>query len=247
MPDRLLLVTADDFGVGPQTTCGILDLARRGVITSAVLLVNSPYAAEAVRQWQAAGRPLELGWHPCLTLDSPILPPDHVPSLIGCDGRFVSLGALLMRLLAGRIKTTEVEAELDAQLERFVELVGQLPTNVNAHHHVHVFSAVGEAAGRSSGRVGMQAISAPGGGTAAHAAACAGSMAEASVPQLIGSPGWPSASRDGLPRKRRPDWHHQSAVCSGCAILHPLAACGPGRSRGIVLSSRVSRCRDCGA
>src|SRR5947208_10841292 len=88
---RYLLVTADDFGIGPETSRGILELAARGVVTSTVLLVNSPHALDAVAAWRKAGCPLELGWHPCLTIDAPILPPDQVPTLVGPDGRFPRL------------------------------------------------------------------------------------------------------------------------------------------------------------
>lgn len=144
-PARYLLITADDFGIGPETSRGILELAALGAITSTVLLVNSPFAADAVREWEAAGRPIELGWHPCLTLDMPVLPADRIPSLVGPDGRFPGLGRFLRRLAFGRVQAAEVEAELRAQLRRFVELVGGPPTNVNAHHHVHVFRPVSDA------------------------------------------------------------------------------------------------------
>ena len=144
-PDsRFLVVTADDFGIGPETSCGILGLAARGVVTSTVLLVNSPFAAEAVELWRRVGRPVELGWHPCLTLDAPVLPPAAVRSLVGPGGRFVGLGRLLRRMALGRLRADEIEAELRAQFRRFVELVGGPPANVNAHHHVHVFRPVGE-------------------------------------------------------------------------------------------------------
>jgi predicted glycoside hydrolase/deacetylase ChbG (UPF0249 family) len=145
MPDRQLLITADDFGIGLETTRGILAAARHGAVTSSVLLVNSPYAAEAVRVWEAAGRPLELGWHPCLTLDSPLSPTGRVPSLVGPDGRFHPLGRFMQHILLGRINPAEVALEFRAQLDRFIELVGHPPTNVNAHHHVHVFRIVNEA------------------------------------------------------------------------------------------------------
>lgn len=148
MPDRQLLITADDFGIGPETTRGILAAARRGAVTSSVLLVNSPYAVEAVRAWEAAGRPIELGWHPCLTLDAPLSPPGQVPSLIGPDGRFHPLGRFLRRILLDRIKPAEVAVEFRAQLDRFIEIVGQPPMNVNAHHHVHVFTVVSLALAR---------------------------------------------------------------------------------------------------
>jgi len=46
---RFLVVIADDYGIGPETSRGILELAVRNLITGTVLLVNSPYAEEAVR------------------------------------------------------------------------------------------------------------------------------------------------------------------------------------------------------
>ncbi len=140
---RFLVVTADDYGIGPATSQGILDLAHRGVVTSAVLLVGSAYAEESVWKWRQAGMPMELGWHPCLTLDRPILPPSQVPSLVGADGRFHPLGVLIRRLLLKRIRSAEVEAELNAQYDRFLELIGHTPTVVNSHHHVQVFKPIG--------------------------------------------------------------------------------------------------------
>ena len=95
MSQRYLLITADDFGIGPDTSRGILDLAARGAVTSTVLLANSPFAAEAVAAWRKAGGRLELGWHPCLTLDRPVTPPDRVPSLVDDAGRFLTLTPFL--------------------------------------------------------------------------------------------------------------------------------------------------------
>jgi predicted glycoside hydrolase/deacetylase ChbG (UPF0249 family) len=149
---RYLVVTADDYGIGPETSRGILDLAAAGRITSSVLLVNSPHAEPAVRAWRQAGRPLELGWHPCLTIDAPILPAAQVPSLVAADGRFHPLSVLMRRLLLRRVNTAEVEAELAAQLRRFVELVGGPPAVVNSHHHVQIFRIVGDALRNVLGR-----------------------------------------------------------------------------------------------
>lgn len=141
---RYLIVTADDFGIGPATSQGILDLAAAGRITCSVLLVTSPHAETAVTAWRAAGKPLELGWHPCLTLDRPIARPETVPSLVDAEGRFWRLGGFLSRWLTGRIRAADLETELRAQYERFRELVGNPPSVVNSHHHVQVFQPVGE-------------------------------------------------------------------------------------------------------
>ncbi len=141
---RRLIVTADDFGVGPATSRGILDLADAGVVTSTVLLVNSPHAADGVNQWERSGKRLELGWHPCLTMDAPVLPAEQVPTLVNDRGQFHPLGTFLKLLLRGRVKSAELEAELTAQYRRFVELVGHPPASMNGHHHIHIFRPVGD-------------------------------------------------------------------------------------------------------
>jgi chitin disaccharide deacetylase len=142
---RLLCVIADDYGIGPETSRGILELSARGKVTGSVLLVNSPHAVEAVRTWKRSGASLELGWHPCLTLDAPVAPPADVPSLIGPEGNFWPLSTFLARLALGLVRPADIERELRAQHRRFVDLVGQPPTLVNAHHHVAVFPPVGAA------------------------------------------------------------------------------------------------------
>src|SRR5262249_3365540 len=142
-PVRQLLVVADDFGVGPATSMGILELAQKGVLTGTVLLVNSPYAESSIAAWRGAGRPLELGWHPNLTLDKPVLPPEEVPSLVDSNGCFWPLGVFLKRVFLCRIKAREVEREWRAQYLRFIDLLGRPPTIVNSHQHVALFPTLG--------------------------------------------------------------------------------------------------------
>jgi chitin disaccharide deacetylase len=142
-PKRYLIVVADDFGIGPETTRGILEMAGKGLVTGSVLLANSPFAEQAVKAWRQAGEPMEIGWHPCLTLDGPILPADKVPSLVDSKGRFWPLGRFLKRLFFDRIKAAEIEAELLAQYYRFCDLLGHPPTMVNVHQHVNVFHPIG--------------------------------------------------------------------------------------------------------
>jgi predicted glycoside hydrolase/deacetylase ChbG (UPF0249 family) len=149
---RFLLVVADDFGIGPETTRGILGLAGQGLVTSSVLLVNSPYAEAAVRDWRQAGSPMELGWHPCLTLDGPVLPAKKVASLVAPNGKFWPLGRFIKRVFLGRVSPAEIEAELHAQYERFCDLVGHAPTVVNAHQHCNLFHPIGEILLRVLGR-----------------------------------------------------------------------------------------------
>lgn len=149
---RYLIVTADDYGIGPATSRGILELAEQKRITATVLLVNSPHAEEAMRAWRQSGSPAELGWHPCLTLDRPVLPAERVPSLVDETGRFRTLGGFVKQLYLGLVRAAEIEAELRAQYGRYHDLVGQAPTVVNSHHHVQIFPPVGAILARILGR-----------------------------------------------------------------------------------------------
>ncbi|MDY3555176.1 ChbG/HpnK family deacetylase [Gemmata sp. JC717] len=142
MSARRLLVVADDFGIGPETSRGILDLMRAGVVTGTVLLVNAPTAEDAVRRWRAAGGPGDLGWHPNLNLDRPVSAPGAVASLVCRGGGFAPLGVLMARLATGGVRYRELVRELDAQLGRYRELVGADPALINGHKHVHVFPLV---------------------------------------------------------------------------------------------------------
>jgi predicted glycoside hydrolase/deacetylase ChbG (UPF0249 family) len=143
-PTRFLVVVADDFGMGPATSAGILDVAVRGAVSASVLLVNSPYAEAAVRAWRQRGCPMELGWHPNLTVDAPAAPAAQVASLLGPDGNLCALGKFVRRWLGGQLSPGDIEREFRAQLDRFCDLVGHLPTVVNTHQHVGVFAPVGE-------------------------------------------------------------------------------------------------------
>lgn len=140
---RYLLINADDFGIGPATSAGILRLAQAGVVTSSVLLANSIHAETSIQTWRKAGATLELGWHPALTLDGPLTEPGRIPTLVDKDGKFFHLGEFLRRIVTRRIAPEEIELELTAQHRRCTELLGTPPAIVNCHHHIHIFSPIG--------------------------------------------------------------------------------------------------------
>src|SRR5262249_56540899 len=98
---RYLTVIADDYGIGPETSRGILDLARRGAVTGTVLLAHTPHAEADVAAWRRAGSRAELGWHPCLTLDAPVLPAGRGPPRVGARGRVLGPGPVVSPPPAG--------------------------------------------------------------------------------------------------------------------------------------------------
>lgn len=142
---RTLFIVAEDYGIGPATSKAIVKLAVQGRITGTGFMVNSPYAKEAVQAWQQTGQPMELGWQPCLTIDSPILSPKEVPSLVEANGRFFTLSKLISRLIQGRIRRDELFAELEAQYETFYDLTKQRPLMIAPKHHVQLLPRIGAA------------------------------------------------------------------------------------------------------
>src|SRR3954465_14713228 len=87
-----LVVNADDFGMSPAISRGILRAHRDGIVTSTSLLGNCA-DLEHARAALAEARNLGVGVHLALVGGAPVADPATVPSLLAGDGRFYSRGA----------------------------------------------------------------------------------------------------------------------------------------------------------
>lgn len=108
--DKFLVINADDFGLSRGINRGVLEAHRRGVVTSASLMVEAPRCAEAVALARDCPG-LGLGLHFTAT--------DEEGPLCDLD----DVGA--------------VGARLASQFRTFVDLAGAPPTHLDSHHHVH--------------------------------------------------------------------------------------------------------------
>jgi predicted glycoside hydrolase/deacetylase ChbG (UPF0249 family) len=132
---RALVVNADDFGLTPGVSAGILAAHRHGIVTSATVLVSPGPDREHLAEARAAG--LGLGLHVNLTLGEPLT---RARSLVDGGGRFVRDA----RRAAGAGEADDVRAEIEAQVARFERLVGRRPTHLDSHHHVGLWPPVRE-------------------------------------------------------------------------------------------------------
>jgi chitin disaccharide deacetylase len=98
---KSLIVNADDFGASHGINHGVVEAHRRGILTSASMMVDQPASEEAAH----------------LSL------------------RYPDLGVGLHVVIRSVLDSSA--AEVERQLERFVELTGQLPTHIDAHHNAH--------------------------------------------------------------------------------------------------------------
>ena len=131
---RQMIVNADDFGVSPGVSRGIIQAHLEGIVTSASVMVTMPWAAEAIVVAQSEARKLGLGLHLNLTAGFPISPPEDVPDLVDSDGRFRRKADIVLAL--PMVDMAQVERELRAQIARFISLVGHPPDHLDSHHHI---------------------------------------------------------------------------------------------------------------
>lgn len=156
-----LILNADDFGLTSGVNRAIVELHRAGVLTSATLMANAPATDEAIEM--ARENPsLGVGCHVVLVDGEPVLPVPQLPTLADRRGaRFhPSLGSFALRVLAGRIRPDEIEAEAAAQIAR-LQSRGLRLTHVDTHKHTHMFPTVLRPVLRAARAAGIRAVRNP--------------------------------------------------------------------------------------
>jgi predicted glycoside hydrolase/deacetylase ChbG (UPF0249 family) len=139
-----LVVNADDFGMSPEISRGILRAHREGVVTSTSVLGNVA-DLDSVRALLAEAPGLGVGVHLALIGGAPVAPPDTVPSLVGTDGKLRTRGQDFIAAWAQRkIAPADVERELEAQVARF-RAAGISIDHLDTHRHLGFLPAVGGA------------------------------------------------------------------------------------------------------
>lgn len=134
-----LIVNADDFGISHEVNMAILKSFEEGLINRTTLMVNMPYAEEAMQIAVENGFADKVGIHLNLTAGRP-LSKKMAANRTMCDehGEFTADFARNMktRFCLDNVTTKCVEEEITCQLERYKELGGSL-WHVDSHHHVH--------------------------------------------------------------------------------------------------------------
>jgi predicted glycoside hydrolase/deacetylase ChbG (UPF0249 family) len=118
----------------------VLEAHRNGVVRSSSLLVTFPDSEEAAALTRGE-RGLEIGLHIDLVGGRPVSDPATVRSLVDAEGRFHRLPDLTARLLTGRIRSTEVAAEVRAQVARARAWGIEAPA-WDSHRHTHLIPPI---------------------------------------------------------------------------------------------------------
>src|SRR4051812_26453542 len=113
-PQAALVVTADDFGMGVQTSRGILDAHRRGPVTATSLVVVARDVARESVAMLGEVDSLAVGLHLVFSNigQTPLAAKARTGGLVGRDGCFLPLRRLWINAHARRIDRRAVVDEI---------------------------------------------------------------------------------------------------------------------------------------
>ena len=157
---KLLIVTADDFGLHAAVNRAVGQAAAEGVLTTASLMMGAPAVTDAVRCARELPD-LSVGLHLVLADGWSVLPQRSIPALVDAQGRFgnnmVRDGVRFFALPAVR---RQLEAEIRAQFQAFAD-TGLTLDHVNAHKHFHLHPTLLEMLLRIGAEFGAPAVRLP--------------------------------------------------------------------------------------
>jgi len=140
-----LIVTADDFGIGVETSRGIVQAHLNGPVTcTSLMTVTADHAKRSLPLLDGAPR-LEVGLHIVLSGSDKPLAATGKSGLLSREGTFLPLPRLMMRAFLGRLDQRACFDEICAQAEMYRKLMGRMPAYVDGHHHSHQLPAVRQA------------------------------------------------------------------------------------------------------
>lgn len=134
-----LLINADDFGKSHSTNMAICEAFAKGLIHRTTLMANMESAKEAMELAKEKGFIDKVGVHLNLTEGEPLTRSiSNNREMCDENGFFTAdfHRNTLKRFYLSSKTVKDINEELDAQIQRFLDLGGNL-MHLDSHHHVH--------------------------------------------------------------------------------------------------------------
>ena len=136
------ILCADDYGLSPAVSAGILEALSAGRLNATGAMTNRPNWRAAARDLKAlegrGGEPRPLfGVHLNLTLGAPLTPARAL-----APGGVLPKLSTFLRARLSREAVADIAHEIAAQLAAFEEAMGRPPDFIDGHQHVHVLEPV---------------------------------------------------------------------------------------------------------
>lgn len=132
------VLCADDYALSPPVSRAVLALAEAGRISALSCMTASRFWPEHGAWLKDMRDRVDIGLHLTLVDEAPLTP---MPRLAP-DGRLPSVGRLIAKSYARTLDLGEVAAELDAQIDAFMAVMGRPPAHIDGHLHTHVLPGI---------------------------------------------------------------------------------------------------------
>lgn len=126
--DKRITLCADDFGYSPGICEGMLKLAQSKRLSAVSCMVNATAFPTYAKELSALASQVQIGLHFNLTEGFFLSQPKRSS---------FSLHELLVKTHLRLVSSSLIEAEFNAQLDCFVQLIGRMPDFIDGHQHVH--------------------------------------------------------------------------------------------------------------
>lgn len=127
---KRLLIRADDYGFSEGVNLGVAKTVREGVVRNVGLMPNmvaAEHGVELLRDQKVCW-----GQHTNICVGPPISDPEQIPSLVQENGEFKTADTY-RAAKEDFVVLEEAVLEVEAQYQRFLELVGQQPRYFEGH------------------------------------------------------------------------------------------------------------------
>ncbi len=130
---KRILIRADDLGYSEGINYGIAKSVKDGIIRSVGVMTNMPAVQHGLDLLH--GIEVCYGQHTNICVGKPLTAPELIPSIVQENGEFQPSKAYRAAEKEGNdfVVLDEVILEIEAQYQRFVELVGQQPHYFEGH------------------------------------------------------------------------------------------------------------------
>ncbi|CEG58673.1 ChbG/HpnK family deacetylase [Legionella fallonii] len=130
---KTIVLCADDFGINPGVSVGILKLADRQRLSAVSCMANMPDFNLHAHDLCAVKDKVQTGLHFNLTEGFLLAEPHQ---------RCFSLNALLMKSHLRWVNPLSIANEFNTQLDHYISMMGGLPDFIDGHQHMHQFPGI---------------------------------------------------------------------------------------------------------
>lgn len=132
-----LLIQSDDYGITKAVSLGIIEAIKNGLVRNTGLFVNMPWVEEVIELIKPYLDQIAFGLDLNISTGPSVLKKTEIPSLVLENGNFLT--SSMNRSLDNEdnnfdhVIYDEVYKEFEAQIQKFIDLVGKNPDYLHAH------------------------------------------------------------------------------------------------------------------